>query len=152
MLFKCYTQYASKFGKLNSGHRTGEGQFSFLSQKKAMPKNTQTTTQLHSSHMLIKWRSKSSKSGFNSMWTVKFQMFNLDLEMAEQPEIKFPVFAVSLKKHESSRKRSTSALLNMPKRLTVWITTTVENSERDGNTRPPELHPEKSACTSRSNS
>ena len=41
---KCCTQYASKFGKLSSGHRTG--QFSFQSQRKAMPKNVQTTAQL----------------------------------------------------------------------------------------------------------
>ena len=46
---KCCTQYASKFGKLSSGHRTGKGQFSFQSQRKAMPKNAQTTAQLHSS-------------------------------------------------------------------------------------------------------
>ena len=43
-----------KFGKLSSGHRTGKGQFSFQSQRKVMPKNAQTTTQLHSSHMLVK--------------------------------------------------------------------------------------------------
>ena len=47
-------QYASKFGKLSSGHRTGKGQFSFQSQRKAMPKNAQTTAQLHSSHTLVK--------------------------------------------------------------------------------------------------
>jgi len=46
-------QHASKFGKLSSGHRTGKGQFSFQSQRKAMPKNAQTTAQLHSSHMLV---------------------------------------------------------------------------------------------------
>jgi len=40
--------------KLSSGHRTGKGQFSFQSQRKAMPKNAQTTTQLHSSHRLAK--------------------------------------------------------------------------------------------------
>ena len=40
--------------KLNSGHRTGKGQFSFQSQRKAIPKNAQTTTQLHSSHTLVK--------------------------------------------------------------------------------------------------
>ena len=51
---KCCTQYASKFGKFSSGHRTGRGQFSFKFQRKAMPKNVQTTTQLHSSHMLVK--------------------------------------------------------------------------------------------------
>ena len=42
------------FGKLNSGHRTGKGQFSFQSQRKAMPKNAQTTAQLHSSDTLVK--------------------------------------------------------------------------------------------------
>ena len=50
----CIYQYASKLGKLSSGHRTGKGQFSFQSQRKAMPKNAQITTQLHSSHMLVK--------------------------------------------------------------------------------------------------
>ena len=45
---------ASKFGKLSSGHRTGKGQFSFQSQRKAMPKNAQTIVQLDSSHMLVK--------------------------------------------------------------------------------------------------
>ena len=44
----------SKSGKLSSGHRTGKGPFSFQSQRKAMPKNAQTTAQLHSSHMLVK--------------------------------------------------------------------------------------------------
>ena len=51
---KVCTQYASKFGKVSRGHRTGNGQFSFQSQRKAMPKNVQTTAQLHSSHMLVK--------------------------------------------------------------------------------------------------
>ena len=49
----CCTQHASKFGKYSSGHRTGKGQFSFQSQRKAMPKNAQTTAQLHSSHTLV---------------------------------------------------------------------------------------------------
>ena len=44
----------SKFGKLSSGHRTGKGPFSFQSQRKEMPNNAKTTTQLHSSHMLVK--------------------------------------------------------------------------------------------------
>ena len=54
MLWECCTQYANKSGKLSSGHRPGKGQFSFQAQKKAMPKNAQTTTQLYSSHMLVK--------------------------------------------------------------------------------------------------
>ena len=44
----------STFGKLSSGQRTGKGQFSFQSQRKAMPKNALTTAQLHSSHTLAK--------------------------------------------------------------------------------------------------
>ena len=44
----------NKFRKLSSGHRTGKGQFSFQFQRKAMPKNAQSTAQLHSSHTLVK--------------------------------------------------------------------------------------------------
>ena len=51
---KMLHSYASTFGKLSSGHRTEKGQFSFQSQRKAMPKNAQTTAQLHSSHTLVK--------------------------------------------------------------------------------------------------
>ena len=50
----------SKFGKLSSGHMTRKGQFSFQSLRKAMPNNAQTTTQLHSSHMIVKQCSKFS--------------------------------------------------------------------------------------------
>ena len=64
-------------------------------------------------------------------------MFKLVLEKAEESEIKLSTFAGSLKKQESSRKTSISALLTMPKPLTVWITT-VENSSKDENTRPPD--------------
>ena len=63
---KVLHSYASKFGKLGSGHETGKGQFSFQSQRKAMPKNAQTTAQLHSSHTLPNQCSKFSEVGFNS--------------------------------------------------------------------------------------
>ena len=53
---------------------------------------------------------------------VNLQMFKLVLEKAEEPEIKLPTSAGSWKKQESSRKASISALLTMPKPLTVWIT------------------------------
>ena len=58
MLWKCCIQYANKFGKLSNGHRTGKDQFSFHSQRKAMPKNAQTTAQLHSSHITSKVKLK----------------------------------------------------------------------------------------------
>ena len=77
---------------------------------------------------------------------MNIQMFRLVLEKAEEPEIKLPTSAGSSKKQESFRKASISALLTMPKPLTV------ENSERDGNTRPPEMPLEKPICRSGSNS
>ena len=51
---KMLHSYVSKFGKLSSGHRTGKGPFSFQFQRKAIPKNVQTTAQLHSFHTLTK--------------------------------------------------------------------------------------------------
>ena len=161
MLLKCCTQYVSKFGKPNSGHRTGKGQFSFQSQRKAMPKHVQkvkvlvaqlcptlcntmdssppgyfihrilqarilewvaipfsrrsswprdqiqfsyiasrvftnwatreapATIQLGSFHLLAKQCSKSFKLDFSSMCQ-ELQMYKLDLEKAEEPEIKLP--------------------------------------------------------------
>ena len=86
------------------------------------------------------------------MGTENFQMFKLDLENAEEAEIKLPTSVGSSKKQEGSRKTSISVLLTMPKPLIVWIQQTVEHSERDGNTRPPDLTPEKSVYRSRSNS
>ena len=53
----------------------------------------------------------------------ELQVFRLDLEKTEEPEIRLPTSAGALKKQESSRKTSISALLTMPKLLTVWITT-----------------------------
>ena len=57
------------------------------------------------------------------MWTVNFLMFKLVSEKAEESEVKLPTAAGSWKKQESFRKTSISALLTMPKPLTVWITT-----------------------------
>ena len=73
------------------------------------------------------------------------------LEMAEEPEIKLPTSVESSEKQENYRKTSTSALLTMPKLLTVWIKTNCGKSERDGNTRPPDLPLEKPICRSGSN-
>ena len=118
MLWKCCTQYASKFEKLSSGHRTEKGQFSFQSQWRTVPKNVQTTGQLCSFPMLIRFCSKCFKLGFSSMWTENFQMFKLDLEKVD----KLPTTVGLSKKQENSRKTSTS-LLTVPKPLTVWIIT-----------------------------
>ena len=122
MLWKCCTQYASKFGKLSKGHRTGKGVFiPFPKKGNAKECSNYRTIALisYTSKVMLKF----SKRGFNCMWTENFQMFKLDLEKAEEQGIKLPTSVGSLKKQESSRKTSTSALLTMSKPLTVWITT-----------------------------
>ena len=77
----------------------------------------------HAFHMRARYCPKSFKSGFNSMWTENFQMYKLDLEKAEEPDIKLSASIGSQKKQDNSRKTSTSASLPMLKPLTVWITT-----------------------------
>ena len=82
-----------------------------------------------------------------------FQMFKLDLEKVEEPEIKLPTSTGSSKKEESSRNNNYFCFLDYAKALlTVWITQSVKNTSIDGNTRPPYLPTEKSVRRSRSNS
>ena len=72
----------------------------------------------HASKVMLKILQASLQQHRNQ----EFQMFKLDLEKAEEPEIKLPVSTGSSKKQESARKTSISALLTLPKPLTVWIT------------------------------
>ena len=85
------------------------------------------------------------------MWTVNFLMFKLVLDKAEEPETKLPTFAGSRKKQESFRKTSISALLTMPKPLTVWITTNCGKFFKRWSTRQPYLPSDKPVCRSRRN-
>ena len=148
-LLKCYTQYVGKFGKLISVHGIWKSQFSFQSQIKAIPKNVQTTAQLHSSHTLAKMLKilqarlqqyvnqelPDVQAGFRKGRWTKDQIAN-NCWIIEK---------------EISRKKSTSASLTTLNTLNVWITTNWKIF-RDGNTRPPYLSPEKSVCRSKSNS
>ena len=65
---------------------------------------------------------KILQARLNNTWIVNFQMFKMDLDKKEEPEVKLPTSIGSLKKQKSSSKTSTSALLTMTKPLTVWIT------------------------------
>ena len=147
-LWKCFTQYASKFGKLRSGHRTGKARFSFQSQRKAMPKNAQTAAQLtlisHASKVMLKILQARLQQYMNR-WIPDIQVgFRKDRGTRDH--------IGSSKKEESSRK---ILPLLYWLRQSLWLCgsqQTVENSSRDGNTRPPDLPSEKSVCRSGSNS
>ena len=75
-------------------------------------------------------------------------MYKLDLEKAEEPEIKLPTSVESEKKQGNSRKTSTASLTMLV--FDCVDHNKVENSSGDGNTRPPDLPPEESVCRSRS--
>ena len=152
MLLKCFTQYASKFGKPSSGRRTGKGVFipipkrgnakecsnyliiAFISHaSKIMPKILQAWLQPY-----MNWELPDVQAGFRKgRWTWD-QIANIHW---------------IIEKARECQNKSTSALLTMSKLLTVWIFhNKLWKILRDGNTRPLCLPPEKSVCRSRSNS
>ena len=118
MLWKCCTQYASKFGKFTSSHRTGKGQFSFQSQRRAMLKNVPATVQLCSFHMLARLCSKSFKLGIRELPNVQAAFWRV-----RGTRDQLPTFVGSWWKLRSSRKTYTFTSLTTLKLLTVWITT-----------------------------
>ena len=138
-----------------------KSQFSFQSQNRSMPKNVQTTIQLHSFHMLARSYSKSFKLGFN-----QGQGQGQALTVLEPRTFTCTLWIQKMQRNQRSncqhlldhRKikgipkiKSTSASLTMQKLLTVWITTNCGKFlKRD--TRPPYLPPEKPVYRTRSNS
>ena len=150
MLLKYCTPYVSKFGKLSSGYSTGKGQLSFRSWRRAMPKNVQTTMQLHSFHMLAGLYSKFFKLGFICTWIKNFQKYKLGFKEAEEQEIKLPTFTFigSWRNQRSSIKTSISASLTILKPLTMWITTNCGKLLNRWEYRLSYL-PEKPVCRSR---
>ena len=150
MLWTCYTQYASKL----------ENSAVSPIQKKGNAKersNYRTNALIsHASKVML----KILQASFNSMWTVNFQMFKLNLEKAGQAAFRksrgtrdqIANIHWIIKKQESSRKHLLLLYWLSQKFWLCGSQQTVENSERDGNTRAPYLPPEKSVFRSRSNS
>ena len=125
MLCVCCTQHASKFGKLSSGHRIGKGWFPFHSLRKAISRNVLTTTQLQSSAVV----SHSSKEMLKIL-QARLQQYmycehpDVQAGFRKGRRIRDQIVNIwwIIKIASSSRKTSTSALLTMPKPLTVWFT------------------------------
>ena len=122
MLLKCCTWYVSKFGKLRSSHRTGKGQFSFQSQRRAMPKNES------SNYCIIVLISHASKVKLKILQARLQQYMNQECSdvqagFRKSRGTKYQIASNHwiTEKQENSRKTSTSALLTMWKLLTVRI-------------------------------
>ena len=101
----------------------------------------------HASKVML----KILQARLQQYWTMNFQVFKLDLEKAEEAEIKLPTSTGLFKKQESSRKTST-ALLTMPKHFIVWITINGRKFWKRWEYQTTCLPPEKSICRSGSNS
>ena len=122
MLWKCCTQYASKFGKLSGGQGLVRSVFIPIPEK-GYAKECSNYCTIALISLVSKIMLKILQARLQHRWTVNFQMFKLHLEKAQESEIKLPTSVGSSKKQENSRKTSTSALLTMPKPLTMWTTT-----------------------------
>ena len=122
MLVKCCTQYASKFGKCSSGHRTGKCQFSFQSQRKAMPKYSNYCTIALISHA-GKVILKILQSGHQQYVKHELPDVQAGFRKGRGTGDQIANICWMIEKAESSRKTSTSVLLTTPKPLTLWITT-----------------------------
>ena len=149
------TQHASKFGKLSSGHWTGKSQFSFQYQRKAMPKNVQTTAQLHSTAVIsrtsilmlkvlqarlqqyMNWELPDVQAGFRKGRGTRDQIANI---------------CWIIEKAREFQKNIYFCFIDYAKAFDCVDHNQLENSERDGNTRPPDLPLEKPICRSGSNS
>ena len=151
MLWKCCTQYASKFGKLSTGHRTGKGQFSFQFQRKAMPKNVQTFAQLHSSHnVMVKVMVKILRARLQQY--VNWEIPDVQIEFRKGTGTRDEIVNIYwiIEKTREFQKNVYFLFIDYTKYL-VWITANYGNYKRDGNTRPSYLPPEESVCRWRSN-
>ena len=144
MLWKCCSQYASKFGKLSSGHRTGKGPFSFQSLRKAMPTNAHTTVS-HTSKVMLKiiqarlqqymnWELPDVQGGFRKGRGTRGQIDNIrwiiEKTRAFQKNIYFCFIDYVAKAFDCVDHNK------------LW------KIMREGNIRPPDLPPEKSVCRS----
>ena len=152
MLWKCCTQYVSKFGKLSSGHRTGKGQFSFQSQRKEMPRNAQTTAQLHSSHMLVKSCTKFSKPGLQQY--VNRELPDVQARFRKGRGIRDQIVNNHwiIEKARELQKNIYFWFIDYAKAFDYVDHSKLENSKRDGNSRSPDLPLWKPVCRSESNS
>ena len=153
MLWKGCTQYASKFGKLSSGHRTGKGRFFTPVPKKGNAKKCSNYCTIalisHANKVMLKilqaglqqymnHELPDVQAGFRKGRGTRDQTANIPWIIKKAREFQKYIYFCFIWLHQS-----------------LWLCgsqQTVENSSRHGNTRPPDLPPEKSVCRSGSNS
>ena len=152
MLLKCCSQYISKFGKFISGHRTREGQFSFQSWRRAVPKNVQTTAQLCSFHMLERLCSKFFKLDFSNKWTENFQDVQTGFRKGRGTRDQIANIRWIMEKAREFQKNIYFGFIEYTKTFDYVSHNRQWKILSNRSTRPPSLSPEKPECGPRSNS
>ena len=152
MLWKCYTQHVSKFGKLSSGHRTGKGQFFFQFPKKGNAKECSNYCTIalisHASKVMLKILQArlqqyvnrelpDVQAGFRKGRGTRDQIANIRWIMEKAREFQKNIYF---------------CFIDYAKAFHCLDHNKLENSERDGNTSPPDLPLEKPVCRPGSNS
>ena len=149
MLLQCCTQHASKFEKLSSSHRTGKGQFSFQSQNRQcqrMFKLPHSCTILHTSKVMLKILQARLQQ------YLKQDLPNVQAGKGRGTREKIAKIRWITEKAREFQKNLYFCFTDYAKSFDCVDHSKLENSERDGNTRPPDLPPEKPVYRSRSNS
>ena len=141
MLLKCCTLYASKFGKLSSGQKTEKGQISFQFQRKAMPKNVPTTTQLYSSNMLSKVMLKIVQARFQLYMNQEFPDVQAGFRKGRRTRDQIVNIHWIIEKAREFQKNI--CFIDYAKAFDCVDHNKLENSSKDGHTRPPDLSPQK---------
>ena len=149
MLLKCCTLYASKVAKLSSGHRTKTGRFSFQYQRKAMPKSVETTTRLHSFHILESNAQNSPSQASIVCEPRTSRCSNWMQKMQRNQRSRADILWI-IEQAREFQKNMYFCFITVLKPVTLWITTNWKIL-RDGNASPHDLPPEKPVCRSRSN-
>ena len=152
ILWKCCTQYARKFEKLVSGPTTRNDLFSFQSQRKAMKKNAQTMSHLHLSHT-SKVMLKILQASFQQYMNHELPDVQAGFRKGRVTRDQIANIHWIIEQTRAFQKKHLLLLYGLCQSL--WLCgsqQTLESSSRDGNTRPPDLPPEKSVCRSGGNS
>ena len=135
--------YDTKYGKLSSGHRTGKGQFSFQSQRKAMPKNVQNYHTIALISHTIKVMLKILQDRFQQYWNWEFPDVQAGFRKGRGTRDQIANIHWIIEKATELQKNIYFCFIDYTKAFDCVDHNKLENSSRDGNTRPPYLPPEK---------
>ena len=151
MLSKCCSQHVNKSRRPSSGHRTGKGQSSSQFPRRAVLKNVQTTGQLHPSMILIRSCFKILRARLPHYMNQEPLDIQVGFRNGRGTRDQIANIHCIIEKAREFQKNIKFCFIYCVKAFDCVDHNKLENSKRDGNTKPPYLTPEKPVCGPRSN-